>query len=365
MSQRLEVVSLFSGCGGLDLGFKKSGFKIIWAIENFKEACRVYRENLQEEIICEDISKVKLGDVPECDILIGGPPCQAFSMIGKRNNKDKNFQLIWNFLNILKKKRPNKFLMENVTGLKSAKDEMGNRVLDLLIRKIESLGYSVTTTILNAADYGVPQRRKRLFIMGTTGSERIQEPKPTHSQENIDNENLHKWVTVEEAIGDLPKPTADGTILKYPFPPLSEYQNWARKDSSGIYNHKIPTMSDLDMKIIKHVKEGGNYMDVPDSIPSNRIRKYKLTGGRTTTYGRLKRDMPSYTINTYFSRLNVGCNIHYSQDRLITIREGLRLQSFPDSFVLPSDLSKRAQYQLVGNAVPPLLALALSKSFKD
>ena len=360
-----EVVSLFSGCGGLDIGFQMSNFKIIWANENDKMACQIYRDNLHENIICEDVSKVQLNDVPDCDVLIGGPPCQAFSMIGKRDVNDRNFNLVWNFLSVLKKKQPDKFLIENVTGLKSAMDGNGDKVLELLVQKIESLGYSVTTATLNAADYGVPQRRKRLFIMGTTGSEKIEIPKPTHTAEPSGTDNLKKWVSVEDAISDLPEATYDQTVLNYTTPAISEYQKWARKNSTKVYNHKIPRSSELDMKIIKHVKEGGNYMDVPDSIPSNRIRKYKITGGRTTTYGRLKRSMPAYTINTYFDRPNVGCNIHYSQDRLITLREGLRLQSFPDSFVLDDDLTKRVKYKVVGNAVPPLLALALSKSFKE
>lgn len=356
-------MSLFSGCGGLDMGFKMANYKIIWANENDKEICNVYGKNLNEEIICQDITKIPLNEIPECDILIGGPPCQAFSMIGKRNTDDKNFKLIWDYVKVLEKKKPKRFLMENVVGLKSAKDNLGNNVVELLTKKIVKLGYSVNSTVLNAADYGVPQRRKRFFIMGQIGKIKLEFPTSTHSEFPNDDKKK-KWVSVKDAIGDLPEPT-NNEFLRYTKKPRTKYQKWARNNSKELRNHIIPTMSELDKKIISCVPEGGNYMDVPDSIPSERIKKYKKTGGRTTTYGRLERNMPAYTINTYFSRLNVGCNIHYSQDRLITIREGLRLQSFQDQFVIPSELTKRAKYKIVGNAVPPLLSFALAKSFKD
>ena len=354
---------MFSGCGGLDIGFKMNNHKIIWANENDQEICDVYDKNVKDKIVCEDIQKIPINDIPDCDILIGGPPCQAFSMIGKRNTDDKNFKLIWDYVKILEKKKPQKFLIENVVGLKSAIDQNGNNVVELLKKKFLKLGYSVNSGILNAADFGVPQRRRRFFILGKLGKEKIQMPKPTHS-EFPDDVKIKKWITVKDAIGDLPNPR-NTDFVKYTKNPRTDYQKWARINSKSVRNHTIPTMSELDKKIISYVTEGGNYMDVPDSIPSARIRKYKKTGGRTTTYGRLNRNMPAYTINTYFSRLNVGCNIHYSQDRLITVREGLRLQSFPDTFVIPSELTKRAQYKIVGNAVPPKLSLALSKSFMD
>ena len=122
-------------------------------------------------------------------------------------------------------------------------------------------------------------------------------------------------------------------------------------------------MSELDKTIISHVKPGGNYRDIPDHVPSTRIQRIKKEGGRTTCYGRLSPDKPSYTINTYFNRPNVGCNIHYKYDRLLTIREALRLQSFPDDFELVSK-SKQGKYTIVGNAVPPLLSEAIAKKLK-
>lgn len=361
-----KAVSLFSGCGGLDLGFRWAGFDIVWAIDCDKDACMTYEKNLGGRILCEDISAVDFDDVPDCDIMIGGPPCQAFSLIGKRDFTDRNFVMIWEFVRAVREKMPHAFVMENVPGLRSAKDSLGRNVLELFLKRMRGLGYSLTFSVVNAADYGVPQRRKRLVVLGSRGTTSILTPPRTHSEDLEGmNPGLKRWVSVKEAIGDLPNPSVYDEFLGYAREPQPGYQEWVRGDSNGVYNHWMPTMSELDRRIIDFIPEGGNYMDVPNSIPSRRIKNYKKTGGRTTTYGRLERNEPAYTINTYFSRLNVGCNIHYSKDRLITIREGLRLQSFRDDFVLPHGLSKRAQYMVVGNAVPPLLGHAIAKSLKS
>lgn len=362
-----KVISLFSGCGGLDLGFKWSGFDIVWAIDNYKEACETYRKNVGKEIICEDIRKINFDEVPDCDIVIGGPPCQAFSLIGKRDSSDQNFMMIWEFFKAIKSKMPHAFVMENVPGLRSAIDANGQNVLQSLIKKFENLGYTVTCSLINAADYGVPQRRKRLVLLGTHGKNGLAPLPKTHTGDidEIKQKKLPPWISALDAIGDLPDPSGEDIALRYKKERTSNFSYWARENSDSVYNHWMPSMSELDQKIIGFVKEGGNYMDVPNSIPSRRIRNYKKTGGRTTTYGRLDRKMPAYTINTYFSRLNVGCNIHFSKDRLITIREGMRLQSFKDNFILPQEMSKRAQYTVVGNAVPPLLGFMLAETLRN
>ena len=325
-----------------------------------------YVKNVGTEITCTDIQNVDFDDVPDCDMIIGGPPCQAFSMVGKRDSTNKNFMMIWEFLRAIKSKMPRVFVMENVPGLMSAVDLNGQNVLQLLINKFENLGYMLTHSLVNAADYGVPQRRKRLIIVGTLGKSKFKFPKKTHTGnlEEAKYVEFTPWVSVKNAIGDLPNPSVHDRPVTYKNGCTSVFSSWARENSDHANNHWMPTMSDLDMQIIKYVKEGGNYMDVPSFIPSRRIRKYKITGGRTTTYGRLDRKMPSYTINTYFSRPNVGCNIHFSKDRLITVREGMRLQSFRDNFVLP-DMSKRAQYMVVGNAVPPILGLMLADAIRN
>lgn len=358
----VELISLFSGCGGLDLGFKKEGFKIVWANDKVQDACVTYRKNIDSNIICADLNEISINDLPHGDVLIGGPPCQSFSLLGKRRPDDIRANLAWKYLDILKDKRPKLFLFENVIGIKSAQTVNGNNVLQELKSIVENLGYNLSTHTLNAADYGVPQRRRRVFIAGSFNGEKIKSPQPTHSstpRKTLINSTLEKWITSSDALSDLPPPSIkDG--VQYGKRPQNKYQKAIKENSLSVYNHYPPYASAKDMEIIKSVPPGGNYTDVPDRIATKRIMKFKMTGGRTTTYGRLHPNKPAYTINTYFDRPNVGCNIHYSQDRLITIREALRLQSFPDNFIIHSS-TKRNYYFQVGNAVPPLLAQAWAK----
>lgn len=354
-----KVVSLFSGGGGLDLGFKNTGFEIIWAIDIDKEAVASYRKNIGEHILLEDITTINIENIPQADIVIGGPPCQSFSLVGKRQVDDARGDLVWNYIEIIAKVNPKFFVFENVVGLKSAKTSEGTKVIDDLLVAFSDLGYDVKWEVLNAADYGVPQRRKRIFLVGTKEKYEFEFPKATHSENGVDGRT--KWVSVEEALGDLPFPSESGNV-PYSSRPLTHYQAKMREnnDSEFVTEHTLPNLSDLDKEIISHIPVGGNYMNVPNSVPSKRIMKFKETGGRTTCYGRLVPDMPSYTINTHFNRPNVGCNIHYREKRLITIREALRLQSFTDDYQVISK-TKRGKHTVVGNAVPPLLSEAIAK----
>jgi len=359
-----SVVSLFSGCGGLDLGFIWAGYNIIWANDSSPNAVQTYKENLGDHILLGDIKKLNLDQVPDCEIIIGGPPCQAFSLVGKRDPEDPRGNLVWNFYEVVEMKRPKVFLMENVTGLKAAKDSEGVSVLPELLRLFNNLGYSVNYFILNAADYGVPQRRRRIFIVGNRDGQQIPIPEPTHthdlSRQPFIGQRQH-WITCRDALDDLSTPRTDSDAGHYKKVPDCTYQELMRAENNDtVRNHQMPYMSETDLKIIRAVPVGGNYMDVPDDIATQRIKNFKKTGGRTTTYGRMDPSKPTYTLNTHFSRPNVGCNIHYREDRLITIREGMRIQSFPDRFVVYST-SKRGAYEQVGNAVPPLLAQAIAR----
>lgn len=349
-----KVVSLFSGGGGLDLGFKWQGYDIVWAIDIEKNAVETYKRNIGKHVICGDITKVDIKQIPKCDVIIGGPPCQSFSLIGKRDSLDKRGQLVWRYIEIINNIRPKAFVFENVTGILSAKTPQGSKVIDELLIAFQKIGYSINWSIMNAADYGVPQKRKRVIIVGLLGEDKIFEfPKITHSEKGG---KLIKYVSVEEALDDLPESTLNANdILLYDKLPLTEYQIRMRKNSEYLTEHVEPTTSELDKYIIKHVKPGGNYMDIPNDVNSKRIQRLQKEGGRTTCYGRLSPDKPSYTINTYFNRPNVGCNIHYKENRLITVREALRLQSFPDNYQIIST-SKQGKNLIVGNAVPPILA---------
>lgn len=358
----VKTISLFSGGGGLDIGFKKNGFDIIFAIDNDRQAVESYRSNVGKEIVCEDITKIDIEKLPPADVVIGGPPCQSFSLVGKRKTTDERAKLVWKYMDIIAAIKPKFFVFENVIGLKSAKTEIGTKVIDDLKTSFEGLGYSVEIATLNAADYGVPQRRKRVILVGNRIGIKFSFPEATHNENG--EYGLEPWVSVEEAIGDLGKATENGISI-YDTIPQNKYQKEMRENicSDKLENHFYPKMSELDKQIISYVKPGGNYMDVPDSVPSNRIKTFKKTGGRTTCYGRLLPEKPAYTINTHFNRPNVGCNIHYSENRLITVREAMRLQSFPDDYVIHST-TKRGYHTVVGNAVPPILSRSLAKKIK-
>lgn len=355
-----KVVSLFSGGGGLDLGFKAAGYNIIWAIDNEKNAVNTYKANIGKNIICADINTIDVNKIPRADVVIGGPPCQSFSLAGNRRTNDARGQLIWKYIHIIEKVHPKAFLFENVVGLLSAKTGKGEKVIELLQAMFRKIGYTITTKIVNAADYGVPQRRRRVIIVGLRNGTEFIFPKETHNELG---KGLKKYVSAKDALSDLPKATInENELLCYDRRPRTEYQRKMRSPK-GVTEHFVFQTSLLDKYIISHVKPGGNYMDIPSSVKSKRIQRLQKNGGHTTCYGRLSPDKPSYTINTYFNRPNVGCNIHYSEDRLITVREALRLQSFPDSYTIVSS-SKHGRNLIVGNAVPPLLANVLACQLK-
>lgn len=358
----IDTISLFSGGGGLDLGFKRAGFNLVYAIDIDKAAVDSYKKNIDENIVLNDLFAIDITKLPKANVVIGGPPCQSFSLVGKRDVHDNRSDLVWRYLEIIDYVHPEYFVFENVIGLKSAKTPKGSKVIDDLSEAFEKIGYTINIETLNAADYGVPQRRKRVIIVGSKYGKKFLFPETTHNENGVDGKQ--KWVSAEEAIGDLGPASQLGETY-YSKQVQNEYQKLMRQeDDKTLSQHYYPQMSDLDKQIISFVKPGGNYMDVPDFVPSNRIKKFKETGGRTTCYGRLLPSMPAYTINTHFNRPNVGCNIHYKEDRLITVREALRFQSFPDNYSVVSR-TKRGLHTVVGNAVPPLLAYAIAKQLRN
>ncbi|MBT3642560.1 DNA cytosine methyltransferase [archaeon] len=356
---KMRVVSLFSGCGGLDMGFIKEGFSIIWANDIENNCCETYKENISEKILCKNILDVDIGAIPNAEVVIGGPPCQGFSGLGKRDPRDIRSKLVWTYLKIIEKIKPKIFLLENVVGLKSARDEDGKEILKELIGKFKDIGYEVSYKILNAADYGVPQRRKRIFLIGSRGGINVSFPNPSHSEKGIDSK---KWVSVFEAISDLPEPTEDG-VVSLENNVFSKYQKWIRDSKNKTSQHITPRISNLEKEIIPKIPPGGNYKNIPDRLSTIRIKKLKELGRRTTLYGRLLPDRPSYTLTTFFNRIVIGCNIHYKQNRTLTLREGMRLQSFPDSFNVISS-TKQGYYVQIGNAVPPLLSRKIAREIK-
>jgi len=364
MKQDITISSLFSGCGGLDLGFKQAGFKLIWANEIDEDAASTYSRFVDSNIVVGDIVKL-LNKIPKADVIIGGPPCQSFSLVGKRIYDDPRSQLVFSYFEAIAKIKPKAFVIENVPGL-CASYFNGERLHIYLSKKLSKLGYKVHLLRLNAADFCVPQLRKRVFLIGhklktafylSSGSEFV--------TKIIKFKKQSLPVKCKDALDDLPNPTAsDKKGVPYPRKKVSEYAQLMRlRASKDVFLHFIPTMSSKDKLFVKYIPPGGNYKNIPDEISTKRIMNFKRTGGRTTTYGRLHPDRPAYTLNTYFNRPNVGTNYHFVQDRLITPREGLRLQSFTDEFI-PTYNSQRSLYKQIGNAVPPLMARGIAESIK-
>src|SRR5574344_858418 len=283
------IVSLFSGGGGLDLGFKKANFDIVFATDIDESAVLTYKKNISEKIIQADINTLPMSTFPDCDVIIGGPPCQAFSLAGKRDTDDPRAKLVFKYLEIIKCKLPKIFLMENVTGILSAKTKEGKKVIDELISSFKEIGYELKYNILEATDFGIPQKRRRVILVGTRKGFEFSFPKPNHG------DGLLPYVTAYDALGDLPDciGVKSGT-QNYKCNPFTDYQKLMRLDSINVSDHFEQSTSQLDKYIIAHVKPGGNYMDIPLEVNSKRIRRLIQDGGHTTCYGRLDPNKPSY-----------------------------------------------------------------------
>lgn len=342
-NKKPTVIDLFCGCGGLSYGFIEAGYEILLGIDNWKDAVITFENTHQKakglvaDLFNEtpqDISK-KTG-IDTVDIIIGGPPCQGFSIAGKRIIDDERNQLYKSFVNFVKHYQPKVFLMENVPNIVS----MGNGVVkDSIIEDFEELGYRVVYKVLLASDYGVPQNRRRAFFVGTKNNQEFEFPEPTTKNP----------VSSKDAISDLPeKSLAEGT--DYAIKPTSDYQKLIRKDSNGIYNHEITNHSEQTTSIISLVPDGGNYKDLPEEL--------RKTRNVNIAWTRLNSNKPSFTIDTGHRH-----HFHYKYNRVPTVRESARIQSFPDTFIFLG--SKTSQYKQVGNAVPPILAKELAEKIKS
>jgi len=362
---RCSVISLFSGLGGLDLGFEQAGYHILFSSDVSANATSSYEINFGRPSTCADIRALSPSALPEADVVIGGPPCQSFSLVGKRHPGDERGQLVFRFLDVIRAMHPRAFVMENVPGLAASRVE-GVRLTDVLRGSFEEEGYFVTVMKLTASDFLVPQRRKRVFIVGCRDRP-VPVPDPRRfARERYGVTGKDVDISARAAIGDLGPCVAKGERAPYSGRAVTLFAKLMRahEPAGGPTLHECPRMSATDSEIVRHVPPGGNYRDIPDEIAPGRVLKFKKTGGRTTTYGRLHPDKPAYTINTYFRRPNVGCNFHYEQPRLITPREAMRFQSLPDHFELRYG-SQDERNALIGNAVPPLLAEAIAWTVKE
>lgn len=343
MKKKNTVIDLFCGCGGLSYGFNNADYDIILGIDHWKDAISTFNYNHDKPVgIVADLFKETPKTISEktgvlkADIIIGGPPCQGFSIAGKRVIDDQRNQLYKSFVSYVKFYKPKVFLMENVPNIISMG---GGIVKDTIIKDFEKLGYNVVHKILLASDYGVPQNRRRAFFVGTKNNTEFVFPKPTFQNK----------IVSQDAISDLPENSlVNGN--KYPMKPKSDYQKFIRNGSGKIYNHEITNHKEQTVEIIAMVPDGGNYKDLPKEL--HKTRKVNIA------WTRLNSQKPSFTIDTGHRH-----HFHYKFNRVPTVRESARIQSFPDNFIF--QCSKTSQYKQVGNAVPPVLAKILAESIKS
>jgi DNA (cytosine-5)-methyltransferase 1 len=344
-----KIIDLFSGAGGMTLGFVDSrycgGFECALAVDNDASAIATHAANFSGEVVCGDIDKW-LADkprIPKADVVIGGPPCQGFSLLNKNRKGDERRALWEPYLDVVEECGAKIFVMENVTELFRS-DE-----LQQIIHRAERMGFEVETCILNAADYGAPQTRKRTVVIGSRiGSPAaLFPPMPTHASPDREGTNLPPWRTVKDAIGDLGKPVGTEIGVKAPL---------------DLHFGRNPTEKSLAR--YKAVPRGGNRFDLQRNArhltPRCWIRK---TSGGTDLFGRLWWDRPSVTIRTEFFKPEKGRYLHPVQHRPITHREAARLMGFPDDFVFKGNKTDIARQ--IGNAVPPDLAAAIAGMVKE
>ncbi|MDD5586646.1 MAG: DNA cytosine methyltransferase [Alphaproteobacteria bacterium] len=357
----LSAIDLFCGAGGLSEGFRQAGFHVLAGNDSDKYAGHTYENTHQEAVFVPGpIEKLTARDflnaaeinIGELDCLIGGPPCQAFSVYNhQRGMHDKRSVLFREYLRIVKGIQPKWVVMENVTGIMSI---CGGQPVESIKQGLAELGYHVETRILKAEEYGVPQERRRIFFIGNRIGKPIFWPKPDHGI------GLNSCVTVWDAISDLPilKNGADAGEAFYPGPPKSGYQKMLRKGSKNITNHSAPRLSSINLERMKYIPQGGSWRDIPIALLPAGMKKAKRSD-HTKRYGRLCKRGLSSTVLTKCD-IHWGAYIHPTQDRALTVREAARLQSFPDWFEFQGP--KTEQYVQVGNAVPPLLGRRVAEA---
>lgn len=340
-----KIIDLFCGCGGLSYGFEMAGFEVALAIDMWEDAIDTFNHNHKNKVgCCEDIhnlTKEFLEDFNkdnEIIGIIGGPPCQGFSTVGKRDINDPRNQLYREYCRVVETIKPEFFVIENVKGLLTLSGGAFRRDIH---DRFGVLGYTVEEKLVNAADYGVPQNRQRVFFVGIK-NKKFEFPK---TQE--------KHLTCSDALSDMPKITPENGMdefMEYTSSPNNDYQKLMRNGSSGLKNNQITIHSEQTIKIISMIKDGGKISDLPPEYWN--IRKYNKA------FERMSCNRPSNTVDTghrnYF---------HYSENRIPTARENARLQSFPDKFEFLG--TKGSQYKQIGNAVPPLLAKAIAEAIKE
>ena len=341
---KLKVLDLFCGAGGLSLGFQNAGFEIVGGVEFDNTIIKTHERNFPKAInICADIRQIEDQTVLDLfsnnvDVIIGGPPCQGFSSANKWQSEEEKIEknrLFFEYIRFVKLLKPKAFVIENVRQILTKDDGFAK---EQIYEITQSLGYKVTSDVLVASNYGVPQKRVRAFFVGV--------------REDIANEfdfakiKKSKFTTVREAISDLYGIVEEN---KFDVRPLSEYQKLMRLNSNDcIHNHEVRFPISIVQKRMSYVPQGGNWRNVPEELWER-----QRTNRHSSAYKRLDESDLSITIDT--GHMNY---FHPLFNRIPTVRESARIQSFPDDFIFEGN--KTNQYLQVGNAVPPLMAQALA-----
>lgn len=345
----MKIIDLFSGVGGLSLGFESVGFETIAAVDNDKDAINSLLKNSGKSngyvMTVDEFNKTILAQIKKAHKIIGvigGPPCQGFSSarlsnIGKKTisvNRTRN-KLCMDFYETVKLISPEFFVIENVRGMLNYDN---GKLIKSIVSLFSKLDYNVSYALLNASDYGVPQNRKRVFIVGMKNVKfSFPEKEP-------------RFISCNDALCDLPDPFNLGEEKSYRVKPLNDFQKLMRGKYSKVLNHEPTSHSQQTIDIISKIPDGGNIKMLPNKFWQ--VRKFNKS------FQRMNSSLPSNTIDTghrnYF---------HYKENRIPTVRESARLQSFPDNFIFTG--SRTSQYKQVGNAVPPLLASKIAKKIKE
>ena len=341
-NKELKVLDLFCGCGGLSLGFEMAGFRIVAGVDSWIDALDTFQRNHNgAKAVKADLFSKTPKDIVETiqediDVVVGGPPCQGFSIAGKRMIDDPRNLLYKSFVEFVNVSLPRAFVMENVPNIISMNN---GAIKSQIIEDFNRIGYKVLVQVLDSSEYGVPQKRRRAIFVGI---------RKDSNREFTFPKGDNSVITTAEAISDLPEGgLSDGA--GYPTSTCTSYQAQMRMNSSGVFNHQPAVHNDKTVEIIRQVPDGGNYKSLP--LHLHNTRKVNIA------WTRMNSSKPCFTIDTGHNH-----HFHYLYNRVPTARESARIQSFPDNFIFTGN--KGSQLKQIGNAVPPLLAKQIAISLK-
>ena len=348
MPPKPRVLDLFCGIGGLSLGLQRAGFETVGGVDKWAEAKDTFERNLGHACLQSDLTRTTPEEIEDffgvdrsaIDVVAGGPPCQGFSTVGKRQLSDPRNLLWGHYRDLVAGLRPAYVVIENVEGMAVAG---GGAVRSGVEAAFREIGYGMKSRVLVSADYGVPQLRKRLVYLGwLDGIAEPDFPEPLDAPP----------VTVADAISDLPPLGPGERATAYADEPETDYQRARRGDAETLHNHQASNHPPHLVEVMSHVPDGGNRKSIPDHLQPK--------SGFHNSYARLASWKPAVAVTSTMCKPSSARSTHPSQHRGLTVREGLRLQSFDDDFVVYGTRTK--QYLQVGNAVPPLLGQAVGRA---